>query len=83
MQHGIPAHCVLLLEICHRWQWTGSPFARFDALAQDRLKLLVRGNGQTGINRAMVTHAINLDHARIALTSAYTCVVLILSALLG
>jgi hypothetical protein len=77
MQHGIPADSVLLLQVRHRRQGTGPPLACLDALSQDRLKLLVCRNGQTRINRPNVAHAINLDHARPALTSTYIYVDLI------
>lgn len=77
MQHGVPAHSVFLLQVRHGRQRTRPPLARIDASAQDRLKLAVRRNGQTGINRVISTHKINLDHARPALTSTYISVALI------
>ena len=71
MQHGIPAHSVLMLQVRHRRQRSRAPLARLDAPAQDRLKLTVRRNGQTGINCGISAHKINLDHARPALISTY------------
>jgi hypothetical protein len=77
VQHGIPAHSVLMLQVCHRRQRSRAPLARLDAPAQDRLKLTVRRNGQTGINCTVSAHKINLDHARPALISTYTFAVLL------
>jgi hypothetical protein len=83
VQHGVPAYPVLLLEVRHGRQWSRPPLARFDASAQDRLQLTIRRNGQTGINRVISAHKINLDHARPALTSTYISVALICSALIA
>ena len=73
VQHGIPAHAVLLLQVRHGRQRSRAPLARLDAPAQDRLKLTVRRNGQTGINYGISAHKINLDHARPVLISTYIC----------
>ena len=77
VQHGIPAHSVLMLQVRHRRQRSRAPLARLDASAQDRLKLTVRRNGQTGINCVISAHKINLDHAGPVLTSTYTFIVLL------
>lgn len=77
MQHSVSADSVFLLQVSDRRQWSRTPFARFDASAQDRLKLLVCRNGRTGINCTAFTHKINLDHARPTLTSTYVCVALL------
>jgi len=66
-----------MLQVRHRRQRSRAPLARLDAPTQDRLKLTVRRNGQTGINRVISAHKINLDHARPVLTSTYIFVVLI------
>jgi hypothetical protein len=50
VQHSIPAHSVLVLQVSHGWQRPCPPLARLDPPPQDVFQLTVGRNGQTGIN---------------------------------
>lgn len=71
MEHGVPAHSVLVLEVGHGRQRPRPPLSRLDPPAQDAFKLTIGRNGQTGINLVTLGHKINLDHPRTVLTSTY------------
>ena len=60
VQHGVPAHAVVLLQGLDRGQRSAAPFPGPDPPGEDGCELLICRFGQIGINRIKLGHGINL-----------------------